>query len=168
MALSPYLQPRPRFRLPPGTQPVSDFDLKDKRNYATWISDVIRYNDLDPNGHVNNVAVCTFFEDGRVMFRRRHFSGQVENVLTGFVLARYVIEYHRPLEFPGSVEVGTTIIRIGRSSYTFGQAVFRGDECAATAEAVQVRIDADTGRSITLSDDFRAVLEAAASPAAKK
>lgn len=147
---------------------MSEIDLKNKNSFSTWISDVIRYNDLDPNGHVNNVAVCTFFEDGRVMFRRRHFSGQVKNVLTGFVLARYVIEYHLPLEFPGSVEVGTTIIRIGRSSYTFGQAVFRGDECAATAEAVQVRIDPETGRSIPLSAEFRALLEAAASLAVKK
>lgn len=144
---------------------MTDTNLKNKESFLHWISDVIRYNDLDPNGHVNNVAVCTFFEDGRVMFRRRHFSGQVENVLTGFVLARYVIEYHRPLKFPASVEVGTTIIRIGRSSYTFGQAVFHGDECAATAEAVQVRVDPETGRSMPISDEFRALLEAAASPA---
>ncbi len=147
---------------------MSDIDLKNKNNFSTWITDVIRYNDLDPNGHVNNVAVCTYFEDGRVMFRDRHFKGQVQNVLTGFVLARYLIEYHQPLAFPGSVEVGTTIIRIGRSSYTFGQAVFRGEKCAATAEAVQVRIDPQTGRSIPLSDEFKVMLEAAAFPAAKK
>ncbi len=147
---------------------MSDVDLKSKSSYATWITDVIRYNDLDPNGHVNNVAVCTYFEDGRVMFRERHFKGQVENVLTGFVLARYLIEYQRPLKFPGSVEVGTTIIRIGRSSYTFGQAVFRGDECIATAEAVQVRIDPETARSIPLSEDFKALLESAASPAVRR
>ncbi len=146
---------------------MSDIDLKNKKNYSTWITDVIRYNDLDPNGHVNNVSVCTFFEDGRVMFRDRHFKGQVENVLTGFVLARYLIEYHRPLGFPGCVDVGTTIIRIGRSSYTFGQAVFCGDECAATAEAVQVRIDPKTGRSIPLSEEFKGTLEAAASTAAR-
>lgn len=147
---------------------MSDIELKNKQTFSTWISDVIRYNDLDPNGHVNNVAVCTFFEDGRVLFRDRHFKGQVENVLTGFVLARYVIEYHRPLEFPGSVDVGTTITRIGRSSYTFGQAVFRGAECVATAEAVQVRIDPESGRSVPLSDEFKAMLEAAAFPAARK
>jgi acyl-CoA thioester hydrolase len=147
---------------------VSDIDLKNKRNFSTWIIDVIRYNDLDPNGHVNNVAVCTFFEDGRVLFRDRHFKGQVENVLTGFVLARYVIEYHRPLEFPGSVDVGTTITRIGRSSYTFGQGVFRGAECVATAEAVQVRIDPESGRPVPLSNEFKAMLEGAASPAARK
>lgn len=147
-----------------GAETVSDINLKDRRSFNTWITDVIRYNDLDPNGHVNNVAVCTFFEDGRVMFRDRHFKGQVENVLTGFVLARYVIEYHQPLAFPGSVDVGTTIIRVGRSSYTFGQGVFRGDDCAATAEAVQVRIDPDTGRSVPLSDEFKAMLKSAVTP----
>lgn len=138
-------------------------DLKSRSSYSTWITDVIRYNDLDPNGHVNNVAVCTFFEDGRVMFRDRHFKSEVQNVLTGFVLARYLIEYHRPLSFPGKVDIGTTIIRIGRSSYTFGQAVFNGDECAATAEVVQVRIDPETGRSVALSDSFKSILEDAAS-----
>ncbi len=147
---------------------MSDINLKDKGSFATWTTDVIRYNDLDPNGHVNNVAVCTFFEDGRVLFRDRHFKAQVDDVLTGFVLARYTIEYHRPLNFPGSVDVGTTIIRIGRSSYTFGQAVFRGDECVATAEVVQVRVDPESGRSMPLSDDFKALLEAVASPTAPR
>ena len=147
---------------------MSSIELKSKESFTTWITDVIRYNDLDPNGHVNNVAVCTYFEDGRVMFRDRHFRDQVKDVLTGFVLARYTIEYHRPLSFPGSVEVGTTITRIGRSSYTFGQAVFRGDECAATAEAVQVRIDPKTGRSMPLSDEFKATLETVAFPGAQK
>lgn len=147
---------------------MSDIDLKDKGTFTTWITDVIRYNDLDPNGHVNNVAVCTFFEDGRVMFRDRHFKDQVGNVLTGFVLARYLIEYHRPLAFPGSVDVGTTIIRIGRSSYTFGQAVFREEECVATSEVVQVRVDPETGRPIPLSDEFKALLEAVSSTAARK
>jgi acyl-CoA thioester hydrolase len=156
-----YFSPRP------GSGAVSSIELKKKETFNTWISDVIRYNDLDPNGHVNNVAVCTFFEDGRVMFRDRHFKHQVENVLTGFVLARYIIEYHRPLEFPGSVDVGTTITRIGRSSYTFGQAVFHGEECAATAEAVQVRVDPKTGRSMPLSDEFKAMLRAVALPAAE-
>ena len=147
---------------------MSSIELKRKESFTTWITDVIRYNDLDPNGHVNNVAVCTYFEDGRVMFRDRHFRDQVKDVLTGFVLARYTIEYHRPLSFPGSVEVGTTITRIGRSSYTFGQAVFRGNECAATAEAVQVRIDPKTGRSMPLSDEFKATLETVAFPGAQK
>lgn len=148
-------------RLAFGVCTVTAIDLRNKDSFDTWITDVIRYNDLDPNGHVNNIAILMFFEDGRVMFRERHFKAQVGNVLSGFVLARYTIEYHRPLAFPGSVEVGTTITRIGRSSYNFGQGVFSGEQCVATAEAVQVRVDPETGRSVPLSDEFKTLLRAA-------
>lgn len=138
---------------------MSEIDLKDRETYRTWTTDVLRYNDLDPNGHVNNVATCMFLEDGRVSFRRDHYTNLVGDTLTGFVLARFTIEYHRPLHFPGSVDIGTTIIRIGRSSYTFGQGVFQDQTCVATAEVVQVRIDPDTGKSAPLEHDFRALLE---------
>ncbi|MDX1512660.1 MAG: thioesterase family protein [Gammaproteobacteria bacterium] len=138
---------------------MSEIDLKNRATYRTWTTDTLRYNDLDPNGHVNNVATCMFLEDGRVSFRRQHYTGLVEDILTGFVLARYTIEYLRPLHFPGSVDIGTTIVRVGRSSYTFGQGVFQDETCVATAEAVQVRISPDTGRSMPLDDDFNALLQ---------
>jgi acyl-CoA thioester hydrolase len=138
---------------------LSNVDLKDRGTYGTWATDVIRYNDLDPNGHVNNGAINMFFEDGRVMFRDAHFKTQVGEVLTGFVLAKYTVEYHRPVHFPGAVDIGTTIIRIGGSSYSFGQGIFKQTECFATAEVVQVRIDPATGRSAPLSGPFKALLE---------
>lgn len=138
---------------------MSDVDLKDRGTYGTWTTDIIRYNDLDPNGHVNNGAINVFFEDGRVMFRDTHFKTLVGEVLTGFVLAKYTIEFHRPLHFPGAVDIGTTITRIGGSSYNFGQGIFNAAECIATANVVQVRIDPDTGRSTPLSDPFKALLE---------
>lgn len=147
---------------------MSEFDLKDRGTYRTWTTDVLRYNDLDPNGHVNNVATCMFLEDGRVAFRRKHYADLVGDTLTGFVLARFTIEYHRPLHFPGSVDIGTTIIRIGRSSYTFGQGVFQDQTCVATADVVQVRIDPDSGKATPLDDDFRALLERLSAGAGEK
>lgn len=138
---------------------MTDIDLKDRNTFRTWTTDVLRYNDLDPNGHVNNVATCMFLEDGRVSFRREHYTGLVEDILTGFVLARYTIEYHRPLHYPGSVDIGTAIVRIGRSSYSFGQGVFQDQNCVATAEAVQVRIDPNTGKSMALDDKFKGLLQ---------
>ena len=33
-------------------------------------ADVIRFGDLDPQGHVNNTVFATFFETGRVMLLR--------------------------------------------------------------------------------------------------
>jgi acyl-CoA thioester hydrolase len=39
-------------------------------DYPHRVDDVIRYGDLDPQGHVNNAVFSTYFESGRVaMFR---------------------------------------------------------------------------------------------------
>ena len=41
-------------------------------DYPHQVTDVIRYADLDPQGHVNNAVFSTYLETGRVaMFRNR-------------------------------------------------------------------------------------------------
>ena len=79
--------------------------------------------------------------------------------LTGFVIARFDATYLSALGYPGEVEVGTGIIRVGRSSYVLGQGVFSGEKCIATAEVVTVYYDAAANKSRPLPDDLRGVLE---------
>ncbi len=133
-------------------------DLTDRGSYRVWTRDTIRYSDLDPNDHVNNGAINAYLEDGRVRFRNAHLSHLGAGVLAGFVLVKYTIEYRAMLHFPGEVDIGTTILRIGGSSYTLGQGVFRDDTCIATAEVVTVRLSPDTGRSMPLDDAFKQAL----------
>ena len=57
-----------------------------------------------------------------------------------------------------ATSVGTGILRIGRTSYTLGQAVFSGDVCAAAAEVVTVYMDPDKGGSTPLPDALRDIL----------
>ena len=38
-----------------------------RKAYTDWSTNNVRYSDLDPNGHVNNGAINTFFEDGKKM-----------------------------------------------------------------------------------------------------
>ena len=137
---------------------MSDVDLKDRAGFRVWTSDTIRYSDLDPNNHVNNGAINTYFEDGRVHFRDQHLSHLGAGMLAGFVLVKYNIEYHAMLYFPGEAEIGTTIIRIGGSSYTLGQAVFRDARCIATAQVITVRMSEGSGRSMPLDDAFKQAL----------
>jgi len=137
---------------------MSDIDLTDRASYRVWTRDTIRYSDLDPNDHVNNGAINAYFEDGRVRFRQQHLSHLGAGILAGFVLVKYAIEYRAMLHFPGEVDIGTTILRIGGSSYTLGQAVFRDDRCIATAEVVTVRLNPETGRSMTLDDALNQAL----------
>jgi acyl-CoA thioester hydrolase len=122
-------------------------------------ADVIRFGDLDPQGHVNNAVFATFFETGRVAFLREP-GNALSPPGTTPVLARLDINFLKELHWPGSVEIGTGIAEIGRSSFTFLQAIFHEGACAATGRATMVMIDAATRRSRPLPEDAIARLEA--------
>ena len=90
---------------------------------------------------MNNTVFATFFETGRVMFLREP-GNALSPPGTTSVLARLDINFLREMHWPGSVEIGTGIAEIGRSSFTFLQAVFHEGECAGTGRATMVMIDA--------------------------
>jgi acyl-CoA thioester hydrolase len=113
--------------------------------------DIIRFGDLDPQGHVNNTVFATFFETGRVAFLREPGNGLSPPGTTS-VLARLDINFLKELHWPGEVEIGTGIAEIGRSSFTFLQAIFHAGACAATARATMVMIDGATRKSRPLPE----------------
>src|SRR3954453_13435800 len=121
--------------------------------------DIIRFGDLDPQGHVNNTVFSTYFETGRVMFLREP-GNMLSPPGTTSVLARLDINFLRELHWPGTVEIGTATAEIGRSSYTFMQAIFHDGVCAATARATMVLIDMETRRSRSLPAQMIERLEA--------
>ena len=63
------------------------------------------------------------------------------------------------MHFPGDVEVGTLVRRIGNSSLTFGQAIFNNGKCAAVAEAVMVMLDRRSRKPKHIPAALRAELE---------
>ena len=121
-------------------------------------ADIIRFGDLDPQGHVNNTVFATFFETGRVTLLREP-GHALSAPGTTSVLAQLDISFLRELHWPGAVEIGTGIAAIGRSSFTFLQAIFHEGECAATANATMVMIDAATRRARPLPQEIVARLE---------
>ena len=131
---------------------------KDRKNYVSWAQSSIRYCDLDPNGHVNNGAINAFFEDGRVCFRNDRMLKLGDEILTGFALVKFTVEYLAPLYFPGSVDVGTVVTRIGRSSFSLGQGIFSDGTCVATAEVITVSFDPKSKHSQKLTPELRTIL----------
>jgi acyl-CoA thioester hydrolase len=125
-------------------------EATEQSSYRLWAQDKLRYNDTDRQGHVNNAVYATFFETGRVSFveeARRH----VADVGSEFVVARVVIDFRAELHYPGFVDIGTRVRRIGRSSIVLAHAVFKDGLCAATGESVLVQLDTGTRRSAPLA-----------------
>ena len=114
-------------------------------DYPHRAADIVRFGDLDPQGHVNNAVIATYLETGRVaMFRDGDLGIGVPNAT--YVLVRQEIDFLRELRWPGDVVIGTALAELGRSSFTVAQAVFTGDECAAAGRATMVMLDTATRR----------------------
>ena len=132
--------------------------LADRANFAVWNTDTLRLSDLDYQGHVNNAVHAVLFTNGRYHFIRRHVRLQGAGDMP-LALVRITIEYLREMHHPGEVECGTLIRRVGRSSVTFGQALFNDGKCAAVAEAVMVLLDPKTRRPKPLSREVATQLQ---------
>jgi acyl-CoA thioester hydrolase len=117
-------------------------------------TDTIRFADCDPQGHVNHAKFATYMETSRAgIIRDSDHPLLVEGATS--VLVRLEINYLREMHYPGTVEIGSAVTEIGRSSYVFAHALYRGDgQCAATGRVTMVLIDRETRRSRPLPPEL--------------
>lgn len=127
-------------------------------DYPHRVRDIIRFGDLDAQGHVNNAVFSTYFESGRVaMFRNPDLGIGVLDAT--YVLVRQEIDFLSELHWPGNVEIGTALAEFGRSSFVVVQTIFNGEICAAAGRATLVMLDTTTRRARPLTPEAMARLE---------
>jgi acyl-CoA thioester hydrolase len=132
--------------------------LQSRVFYHHWHSIDVRIADLDDQRHVNNAVFAVYCEEGRRKFWEPSWPLiRAEKVMT--FIARLSIDFHREMGYPGRVDVGTAIKRIGNSSYTMAQALFIDQECHATIEVVSVIAAVQTRKPIPIPDSLRAHLQ---------
>lgn len=111
----------------------------------------LRYADTDRQGHVNNAVFATMFETGRVEILYNP-AAPLTSANCAFVIANLSIDFHAEITWPGRVEIGTRVARIGRSSVTMEQGLFQGGRLCAFGKTVIVQMDETTRRSYPLSE----------------
>jgi acyl-CoA thioester hydrolase len=139
--------------------PDAAIDLTDARSFAFWTPVTIRYCDQDDLGHVNNCSYPEFLEVGRVAF----LGGLLDPARhpgIDFILARIAIDFIKEAHFPGIMQIGARVLRLGTKSMTTGYGVFLDGSCRATAECVNIYFRKDTRETIAIPPDIRAQLEA--------
>ena len=133
------------------------FDLTRRDSFADFTQVTIRFSDQDSMGHVNNVSFGAYIEACRTMLIQG-FLDKFNHPGLDYILARVAIDYRRELHYPGTVDVGGRLIRLGSKSLTSGYGVFKGDVCVATAESVNVFYDMNTRTSVTPPADIQAAI----------
>ncbi|MFJ1460153.1 thioesterase family protein [Nocardia wallacei] len=113
-----------------------------------------RWADNDHYGHVNNVTYYSYF-DTAVNAWLIHATGtDIRDLPAIGVVAETSCRFHGSLSFPDRLRVGLRITRLGRTSITYGLAIFREDgdalELAATGTFVHVYVDEQTRKPVEI------------------
>ncbi|SCW75603.1 (3S)-malyl-CoA thioesterase [Sphingobium faniae] len=116
-----------------------------------------RFSDLDPNHHVNNIAIAEMFSEGRSAFIRHMFSRIERPLGFHFVVGQVAVRYLNEARWPNMFTIGTGVLDIGAKSMRLGQAFFMEGACHVIAEAVLVAVQ--NSATVLLNDAVRAHLE---------
>ena len=111
----------------------------------------VRYRDTDRQGHVNNAVFSTFYECSRTNILYDPERGLMSPDRE-FVIVKIEIDYQAELSWPGEVEIGTRVVRLGSSSVTSEQAIFQNGVLASQATSVMVMIDTGSRKATPLPD----------------
>ncbi len=110
-----------------------------RASYPYFRRVIARFSDMDAERHLNNVALASFYEDGRVSFLHE-LAGEERGKSFRFVIAHIAISYLAEAHYPGDYDVGLGVTRFGNTSFDVGAGLFIGEACVGVCDTTQVVI----------------------------
>ena len=135
--------------------PRPEAALLDPARYPFTQHTTTRFADVDPNQHLNNVALAAMMEDARVRFNLA-IGTAIKIGERRAMVASIGMDYLAQGHFPDPVAVHCAVEGIGRSSWTIIQLLVQNAAPIAFARSVLVAIADD--RPTPVADDYRALL----------
>lgn len=132
-----------------------DAALLDTARYPFAHTITTRFADVDPNQHLNNVALAAMMEDARVRFNMS-MGDAVKLGERRAMVASVAMEYLSQGYFPDPVTVHCAVERVGNSSWTVVQVLAQNGRPVAFARSALVAIADD--RPTPIAEDYRAIL----------
>lgn len=125
---------------------------------APFVVDVpLRWSDLDPQGHVNNVMMVDFTQEARARFMQGSDAPQL--LTDGCVMVGQQVEYLRPMRYSGeplTVEFGTVEVRSAR--FIMGYRIWHEGELCARVRTSMCPFEFSAQRLRRLTADERRTL----------
>ncbi len=116
--------------------------------------DKLRYGDTDRQGHVNNAVFSSLLETGRVELLYPGDGTSMSDPGAAWVIVRIELDLVSEITWPGTVDIGTRVEKVGRSSVTMHQGLFQAGRPVARATTVIVQMDDETRGSRPLSEEL--------------
>jgi acyl-CoA thioester hydrolase len=123
---------------------------------------VVRYSDVDAQGHVNNARYFTYMEEARLLYVQAIGLWEASQGFDaiGQIVAEATCTFLKPILLGQTVDVGLRIPRLGNKSLIMEYLLTVAGEEVATGRTVQVAYDYHTHQSIPIPEDWRKRIEA--------
>lgn len=122
-----------------------------RADYAAWITQPVRWADIDALGHVNNAAYLSIMDTAISLWQcGRGWPATGPGALR-LVAVETGCRYHREITFPSDLDCGIRLGHLGRSSLRYEVGLFVGDTAHAEGFMAMVLTGAD-GRPTPIPD----------------
>jgi acyl-CoA thioester hydrolase len=132
-----------------------------RAEYPHFTSLSTRWMDNDIYGHVNNALYYSFFDTAINEYLIADGGLDISGGPVIAFAAESQCQYLRPFAFPGAIDIGLRVGKLGNSSVRYELAIFKHDEdfAAAAGYFVHVFVDRATQRPVAIPDAIRAALK---------
>lgn len=136
-------------------------DPRGRADYRHFATITTRWADNDAYGHVNNTVYYAWFDTAVNEWLVREGLLDIEHGDPIGLVVETGCRYFAPLSYPGPVEVGVAVERLGNSSVTYRLGVFAkgSSQPAAEGHFTHVYVGREDRRPQALPDDWRRTLE---------
>jgi acyl-CoA thioester hydrolase len=125
-------------------------------DFAHRIELPVRWGDMDAMAHVNNAKIVTYGESGRIAY----FDELAASDPTfwndhGMILAHVGVDFVAQLRYPATLQIGTRIWKLGRSSLHMLTVIFSEGKIIAVVKAVIAWFDYVNQKTMPIPDPVR-------------
>jgi len=131
-----------------------------RNTYGYYLTLATRWMDNDVYGHVNNVTYYSYFDTAANSYLITAGGLDIHNDdVVGFVVASNC-EYHAPVAFPDTLDVGVRVNQLSERSVEYGIGIFKhgAPEPVAQGTFTHVFVSRASGAAVAIPPMIRAAL----------
>ncbi|NVK25193.1 MAG: acyl-CoA thioesterase [Gammaproteobacteria bacterium] len=113
-----------------------------------------RFSETDALGHINNTVVPVWFESARTEVFQI-FNPQQDLNAWNLIIAKIEVNFLAQISYQQNITIQTQISKIGNSSFTVLQEAIQDNKRVAWGEAVMVKFDYASAKSVTITEHER-------------